>query len=264
MAVRRFQYSRQRAIATAIVTSILSLAALSVAAGMSSGVPTATITSVASTTLTLGLAGLVYELLLRESVTAETIDLIGLDQAIQTSGLKELKSGSSQDWKELIRATDAVTILLINPITWVQREWYHVLDSARTSATAVSIYMPNPNGPSSKIIAARLGHTEDSFGSQVTSSRQLLEDGWKAAKLETPPLQKGSKLQLYYYDAVPGYEIVVMDEVVAIVIPACLEKEAADDSLALVFQRKPGVFPARWFLKQIERLDLPSEFVNEV
>ena len=150
MAKIRFEYSRQRALFTASVTTALSIMGIWVAARMEPGAWTTTLENVSGTALTLGVAGVAYELWLRETVTEETVALVGLEQQVTASGLRSLCPRSEHGWGDKLSSAEVLQILLMNPSGWVEREWHHVLTAARSGPAQVTL-APSAQGDSDPV-----------------------------------------------------------------------------------------------------------------
>lgn len=246
------------------ITIIVSLLVLILAARMKPGIPTTTFTNLAGVGLSLGIVSFVYEIFLRGSVMSETLAIVGVEENISRVGLKEVLDASDIDWTAFCNWGTAFSILLANPLNWVERDWIRFVDAASTRAVTITLYLPNPGSPHIQVLADRFGFSSQDFTQQISSAHRFIEAGWSTARDEGR-LKRGSGIRVRLFDDLPGYSIAVSETKAIALIPRALGSEPGDHAVALRFEEKPASFPSDWFHGQLRRLqNLPDSFANTV
>jgi hypothetical protein len=259
---RPLRYSRQRALLIGVITSVVSLGSLIAAANMPAGVRTTAITSVSSTLLALGIISIVYEMFLRETVLAETLEIVKLQEKIHAMRVTDILFGTSPDYEMLSREGDFAKILLSNVVGWVEREWVHLLAAAKNRAISIVIYLPNPSGVCVDEIARRQGYDATELRGQMASARDFLESSWKGNR---GSLSSGSSFKLKLYDGVIGYDVAAFDPEIAVSLAPSYERKPGEPSIAFIFKAEANAAPGKWLIDQLQKLDaLPDSYADEV
>lgn len=261
----KLRYSRLQALFAFTLAVVAAIVGLVVAADMDPGVPTSTLTNIAGAFLTLGLGGLLYEVFLREAVMNETLEIVGLDQNIESTKLKHIVQATNVNYADLCEDTSSALVLLSNPVGgWIEKEWVHLLDAARERATSITICLPNPDGEAVPEIARRYGYDTGSLRELLRSARDTLESSWKGHRDSGAGLHSGSKINIKLYEGSAGYDLVTFDSSTAIFLPQSISRAAGDASIAFVF-RSGSHQPASWITRQFERLrKLADYYADEV
>jgi hypothetical protein len=261
----RRRYSRVVALLISAITSLGSIIVLILTAQMSPGVPTTALVNIFSVLLSLGIVGIVYDIFLRGSVLNETLEIVGIEESVANVGLHKIQQGSPPDWKLLCSGAQRISILLTNPLTWVESEWTHVLQTASIRALNVAVYIPRADGDDVESLASRLGFARSDFVSQLKSAKDFLETSWSTAS-KKGSLKKGSKFSLKTYQGVAGYEIGLFDDQAIMMISNSLDREFPAHSLVLEFAGMPARPLHDWLHGQLDKLDSgpTTEFTGEV
>lgn len=232
---------------------------------MSPGVPTVVITNAASIGLTLGLASFVYELLLREAITRETLEMVGVRENISSVGLRSVGDGSEMDWDSLLGSASKYSILLMDPLEWARKQWEIILESGRSRPVRIEIFLPDTGSPTFPNLAAGLGVEQSVLAGHVTLAARLFEDTWKQNISGERPLRRGSVVNIRPYDELPSYELFLADDRLAAIFDSSFNRQAGDKSVGIRFRGRMEEFPSSWFQQQLTRLEgLPAVFSNEV
>jgi hypothetical protein len=257
------RYSRVIALSAAIATSLASTLGLFLVARMRPGVPTTAFTNIAGVLLSLGIVAIVYDFFLRNSVLYETLNIVGIKQSVASIGLREIRLGSTPNWRELCSGAERISILLNNPLVWVQSEWNSVLDAAKTRAVDVCIYIPRAGWSDIASLSERLGFEKSDFVPQLNNARNFLETSWKT---EARNIKDGSKFTLRSYKGIAAYEIALFDDQVLLIIPDSIQKRLSAPTLMLEFGGTEAANTNSWLRDQLAILDAEPtiEFTDEV
>ena len=260
------RHSKGTAILIAIIISLVSIGLLFAnAQWIPDGATHETINNVLNTVLALGLIGFVYEVALRDEVFKETVETIGLKADVAKSSLSAIDRATSIDYPDLLEQADSVTVIVANPVGWMERDWNHLLSAAKERPIAIRLYLPKHDTLVAGEIAARLGYDPASFVEQAKVLRTYLESAWKASRQSVAAPVKGCTFKLALYDFVPAYEIAATQAKVCMLVPEVGSQAPGGDRLRLSFTRRRGPFPADWLISHLAELEsLAPDYADEV
>jgi hypothetical protein len=261
---RRLRYSRTLALLVSALTSLGSVLGLIVTASMSPGIPTTALVNIFSVFLSLGIVAIVYDTFLRGSVLSDTLEMVGIKESVTNVGLCNIQQDMPPNWQELCSEAQRISILLVNPLGWVQSEWTHVLDAAKSKSINVSIYIPRNEGAHLELLASRLGFNQTEFVSQLNIAKKLLETSWRTEGSQS--IKKGSQFTLRSYQGIAGYEVGLFDDKAIVTVTNLLDRRIPARSLVLEFSGTSARSLNQWLSGQLARLDSEptTEFSGEV
>lgn len=267
MAARPFRLraARREAAFLALIVGGVAAVVLVVASRMEPGAPTVALTTIASIFLTLAIGGFLYETVLRDSVTGETIQLLGLREAVVTSGLVDVARDSSVDWRDVLEPASDVEVLVTSPFGWLEQSWPHILQAANRRKVKVTVYLPDPKGQVVSVLAVRSARNEADLRSQLETFGDHLRASWENAEVGHSPLRPNSKFALKFYDFAAVYDLVTTDRDVLMRLQSLSDVRPGDPALVLRFGATSDAFPVPWLKDQFERLrSVPSAWEKEV
>jgi hypothetical protein len=254
-------YTRALALLVAAVATCGSILGLFIAASMKPGVPTTALVNIFGVLLSLGIVAIVYDFVLRGTVLHETLEMVGIQESVTNVGLCNIEQGSPPNWQELCSGAQRISILLTNPLGWVQSEWTHVLETARVRPINVSLFIPREEGIDVASLASRLGFDEPAFVSQLKLAKNFLETSWRTEAGDS--LKRGSKFTLISYQAIAGYEVGLFDDKAIMIISDPLERRIPAHTLVLEFAGTDARPVYDWLQRLLDDLNA-IEFDHEV
>jgi len=261
----RLERSRWRAIAASLAVTLVAVILTYYAASRDPGVVTTTIQTVASALLAIGLVTLVYDLLIRQAFTRDVLDAVHISENLTNARVQRISNQLNLDWEAILAGCTNFSILLLDPSSWIEREWNHVLTAGRQRIVHVVAYLPKANTPGFGVLAEHLGFEHDEFEDRINNARSVCENMWNNAARGEPRLKKGSTLRIRLYDAVPGYGLVIADDHAVVTLPGSLDKSAGAGYVLVHFTGVAGSFPASWLSAQLGPLtELTDEYADDV
>lgn len=219
--------------------------------------------NVGAVLLTIALISWPYEWHLKDAVRDELLRLVGIERSISAAGLAQIADESKIDWQSLLEAATVVRALLTDPLTWIEREWRHVLTAAGRRAVRVTVYLPSPDGPHLEKLARRVHLRPPHFGERVRASLERLESTWKEAA-GAGRIRNNSSLKVAYYPEAADYTLIGVDSAAVVVVRGPIDSAPSDRNFAMVYKGDSGL-PMQLFERQFGRLeDLPAAYANEV
>jgi hypothetical protein len=260
-----FEVFKTRSGLAALAATAIALIALIAAAAWLTSVAQTAVTSVASSVLTVGLITLVYDGYLRRSFTTELLRLVGLQSNLAAAGVEEIVQEPDLRWNELLAHSTRYRILLLDPTTWIDREWPHVIASGRSRKIDVEVYLADPDGASLERLAENVSLLLGELQQRLTTAQRVLEDSWTTAARSDPPIQSGCKLTVRLYDRIPGFMMALADDHAVVITGGALGRHPGENALALRFERANSQLSDHWFEEQVARLEaLAPSYVNAV
>ncbi|MGH2753408.1 MAG: hypothetical protein ACRDLB_03160 [Actinomycetota bacterium] len=139
----QLRYSRLVVRVVAAATVLVGLGLLGQSARMSPGAWTVLLSTLASIAISLGVAGLLYDFFLRESVLAETLEIVQVRENIAAVGLKQVTDPSEIEFNVILRNGHRFDLLLADPFAWVTTHWNAILDAGRSREILVDVSLPD-------------------------------------------------------------------------------------------------------------------------
>jgi hypothetical protein len=245
--------------------AVLVGAGMIIAAASWSGLGETVLGGIGSVVVSLGLITIVQEVYLREALVRELLEFVGLQRRLFDAGIQEICSSPDLDWKKFLQDGETYRLLLIEPTVFVDRDWNHVLDSGRSRAISVEVYLPNPEGPSLDVVAAVEGLRNDEFKQSLERAGRSLQDSWTTAALSKPALVGGSAFALRFYDQVPALALLMCDEDIVFIANRVVDNRAGGAVMAFRFRATSNILTRAWADEQIARLrELAPSYAAEV
>jgi hypothetical protein len=261
----QFKATRPFAVAIAVIAIIVSMGLLLLSVFMSPGAPTTFLSTLSGLVFTLAVGGVVYELLLREAVFAESAELLNLKQGVVKSGLMQIDAESAFDWREKLVDSAKFRLQIATPYGWLEQIWPHVLESGSNHRVDVEIYLPNSTSPVLESLAARHGQDPKALAEQIVSFVDYLKTSWQNAEDGHRPLKQGSHLAIKIFDTFPTCEIAMTDSRVFVRTGGALSVAPGESVLCLELNHGAGTFPVPWLLAQLTAMEvLPSVWDGKV
>lgn len=252
-AVRRrwFDATRSRAVKTGLGVAAGSLLALLIAGALPPEPWGQLISGVASTTLTIGAVTVVYDVLFRAQFAAELLEVVGLEKALHDAGIRSISNEADIAWQAVFARVSTVDVVLTKPLSWVEREWQHVVAAAQTQKTRVTVYVPEPTAASFHILADQVALTSAELEAEVDAAQRAMVERWNDAETSNF-LVKGSSLEVYRYPAMVAMSLVVCDDRSWLIVPALMRKNIAQGAPAIEARDESAATLWNWATKQVD------------
>jgi hypothetical protein len=247
------------------VLAVIAGALMVIGAALWGGLGETVVGGLGTVFVSLGLITIVQEVYLREALVGELLEFVGLQRRLFDAGIQEVCGSSDLDWKAFLDGGENYRLLLIEPTVFVDRDWNHVLDSARTRPVTVEVFLPNPNGPVLSAIATAEGFTDQQFKQSLERAERSLQDSWTTASHSQPALMPGSSFELRFYDEIPAFGLLMCDDRVVLIANHVLGNQPGAAVMAFRFEAESSTLTRPWFDAQIERLrDIAPSYAAEV
>lgn len=265
MAEPRFQLFQTRVSVAALAVTGISVVALIVAAAWLDGVDEIVVSSIGSSFLAVGAITILYDAYLRTAFTSELLELVGIQRNLADAGIRQICEEPDLRWNEFLADGRDYRVVLLDPTTWVDREWPHVLTAGRLRPITVEVMLVEPNGLGTNQLAENLSLTSEELRQRIVTAQRVLEDSWKTAARSDPPLQVGSSLTVRLSDKVPAFVLAVVDRRVVMLSSGVLGRYPGEGTIALRFDTTNSMLTQHWFEEQLAHLEsLRASYANEV
>ena len=222
------------------------------------------ILSISSALLSIGVVGVMYDLLLRRTVSAELLRLVGIEKSIVSHQLEWVGGAGSLDWAEILGPASKVQVLMANPGSWVQQHIASLMRGARERAIAIELIFPDPDGDWLEKIASFENLSSQELRDSITRALTIVESHWSIAS-DRNELSPGCEVAVRYVDRFPTYNLVRADEVLALMLFQSTSHPLGDNGFAIRFRGAAARYPIDWYHRHLEELmKAPPQFTNRV
>jgi hypothetical protein len=193
------------------------------------------VASLGAILITVAVLTVVYDAFLKDVLLGEIYTAIGVQKNIQALDLRMVVEKNQLDLTQALAGATEITAIPLDPETWSQSDWRHLLDSAAAKAIRIAVYLPNHDSPHIDGLAARLGKDRDELAAHIADLPDELAQSWDEKGLAI----RGSRLNVYLYGTVPLVGLLVTDQTITLEVPPALSHTPTDRrTVALVFGRQ--------------------------
>jgi hypothetical protein len=155
---------RSLTVAALIVTAGTALVAVGVVVGEVLGT---VIASLGAILITVAVLSVLYDAFLKDVLLGEVYTAIGIQKNIQAIDLRTVVEKNQLDLAEVLAGATEITVIPLDPESWSQSDWRHLIDCAISRATRIAVYLPNHDSPHIDALATRLGADRDELASHI-------------------------------------------------------------------------------------------------
>jgi hypothetical protein len=198
--------------------------------------------------MTIGLAGVVYDVLLRRLLIEEVLEATGMGENLRAFGLLRIDRTTDFNLEMTLRDAATVTIFPLDPVRWIDHDFETVLRVAKERALEVTLILPANESRFVDVLADRIDKP-------VGDVAQTLDDV-AAGKLGSTwtrfDADLKSSLKVFRYEGVPATGLILTDRIVATQTGPLIRYREHDrqDFYVVAGNRSPGV---PWVKEQIEQ-----------
>lgn len=231
----------------ALVVLVLG-AGLYVLSGISGGLPASVLSGLASAFVALGIVTIISETLLKNAFTADLLELVGIERELYNAGVLSITEEPDFDWRQFTGEAGKVEAIVLNPVRWRTSVWPHLLRVARRpGGRNITVSFIDPTAEGVVQHAARLTReTPTTYGAQVTSVADALEQDWKSGQIGSRAVDM-SELTINFLPYVPPYSVVRADSATCIVLTPVFPDAGGQEGRCIVFREMAGTTsPHEW------------------
>lgn len=199
--------------------------------------------------MTIGLVGVLYDLLLRRLLVSEVLDAVGVHESARSFGLKQISDRADLDLGALLEGANELTACPLDPLRWVDQDFEEIRRQARDHPLKVTLLIPAKDDPYVMLLAERLGkpvgQVEQMIDDAVTGK---LGDAWDAE-----PVHKDAKLEIYRFAGVPTTGLIMTDRIIAIEAGPLIRYRHLERQGFIVVAERSKTPMERWITAQIDR-----------
>ncbi|QNO38378.1 hypothetical protein H4J02_05015 [Protaetiibacter sp. SSC-01] len=185
-----------------IVAAIVVFAALAVGGFVWSaneqGAAQGALSGIASAFVSVALALLISEILLKPILAEDIRNAAGLSRRVTDLGLRDMLPEGKVDFADFYRDGGAIWMVVVQPSSWLARDIDEVVQSAKSKPSEFEIAFPEP-GAVSDAMALVLGKDSEAYRAEVLAAAAELERRWRSESISN-----GSKLTIHWMGAPPS------------------------------------------------------------
>jgi hypothetical protein len=214
------------------------------------------LTNVGVAVMTVGLAGVLYDLLMRRILVAEIFSVVGVRDNVKEFGLRKIVARDAFDLTELLTDAEEVIALPLDPARWIEDEFAQVRRCARQRPLSVTILLPAKDSPYIQILSERLGKTQ----AQVTQAVDQAATGRLGNAWTAGPVHSRASLTVKRYAGVPATGLVMTDKAIAVEIGPLIRYRELDREDFVILTSRSGSPLEQWVVAQLEREEKDENF----
>lgn len=242
-----------RSLIVAVVTLLPGILILWKTSSISDDVVAATFWSqVATTLISLGVVGVLYESFLKTAFLRDIQQSLGLNAALLGTGLVgALREPDLVRLKQHFGSARTITVFPADPLTWHVQNYPWLLQLARERKVVVRIYLPT----AASMSASRTGTVANQSGpDSVEACARTFDEyrsSWDAAAFKP----KWSRLECFSYTGVPHGGFVSDGNAAAIFVEDIVGINRHSSGLIYLYRGQNAKGTIEWLTAAIERLD---------
>jgi hypothetical protein len=164
--------------------------------------------------LTVGLAGVTYDLFLRGRLLSEVLDVVDVKESVTSFGLREISMNDAARVEDLIRNANSLLVLPLDPLSWIERDFQVIFRRAKVRPLGLTLLLPANESPFISVLAERLGKSDAEVGQVLDqAARGDLGEAWDAAHPHP-----GSNLKIERFGGLPATGFLRSDQAIALEI----------------------------------------------
>ena len=232
---------------------------LTVMAAHSEGALGVILANIGTAILTVGLVGILYDLLLREKLVHEVLSVVGVRESVSTFGLQKIEESTSIRLSDLLVDAKEVTVLPLDPLRWLDQDFSAVSRHARERKLNVTLLLPANESPYVQILAERLGKTEAQVQQVLDqAARGDVGEAWDAFGVH-----EDSTLTIKRFGGVPTTGMVRTDRWLALELGPMIRYRQLDREGFVIVVDRDHSPAARWIKDQLLR-ELSDENLSAI
>lgn len=224
-----------------------------------SGTASVVLANVGVSLMTVGLVGVVYDLLLRRLLVAEVLEVVGIRESVRAFGLTEIGERSDVDLEKLLDEANEVVALPLDPLQWIDQDFATIRRRARARPLKVTLLLPANDPPYAQILAERLGKSEAEVAQVLDETTAgKLGDAW-----DDEQVHAGASFRVTRFGGVPTTGLLMTDKTIAITVGPLIRYRQFDREDVIAVAERSGSPLAHWIAAQIKR-ERDDENLSEV
>jgi hypothetical protein len=206
-------------------------------------------TNFGSSVMTIGLVGVLYDLLLRRLLVAEVLDAVGVHESARAFGLKRISDRRQLPLNSFLEGAKELIVMPLDPLRWVDQDFEVIRERTRQKPLKLTVLIPANDEPYVSILAERLGkpvgQVEQMIDDAVTGK---LGDAWDAE----PPC-KGSTLEVHRFAGLPATGLLMTDRLVAVETGPLIRYQHLNREGYVIVAERAATPMAHWVEAQLAR-----------
>lgn len=206
---------------------------------------------IATTLISLGVVGVLYESFLKTAFVRDIQRALGLNSALLDTGLVDaLREPDPVRLKQHFSSAKTITVFPADPLTWHVQNYPWLLALARERKLVVRIYLPTAAAMSASkgvVVADQLS------GDSIEACARTFDEyrsSWDAAGFKT----NGSRLERFSYVGVPHGGFVSAGDAAAIFVEDLIGLNRHLSGLTYLYQGPGAKGTIEWLTAAIDRL----------
>jgi hypothetical protein len=207
--------------------------------------------NIGTAVMTVGLVGILYDLLVKRILIAEILGVVGIRESVDAFGLEQIAEHRDVSFENLLEDAKEVTVLPLDPLRWMDQEFEILRRCARGRPLAATLLLPANDSPYVQVLAERLGKTV----AQVSTALDQAASGHLGESWEREPVHSGSQLTVKRFSGLPATGLLMTDKIVAIEVGPLIRFRQLDrEDFVVVADRSKSPLTS-WINAQIKRED---------
>lgn len=183
-------------------------------------------TSFGAALLSIGIALLITDAVLKPTFARELLKVASLKQRIDDIGLLELGPADRIDWSGFFGRSRTINVVVMHPKIWLSRHLMEVTACARRSSN-VRLFLLDPDSELLEAAAIGLSYSHSVYRREIIDFIEKVSSDWRAV----PSPHKSSKLEIIHLLKPPTAAISRFDSAIVMPVPA----DPSDSSAASMY-----------------------------
>ncbi|NKY38140.1 hypothetical protein [Cellulomonas septica] len=213
-------------------------------AALAKGSAAVVASALASTFLSVAVATLVTEIILKPAFTHDVLEVAGVRARIHQIGFRDTLVETGLQWSDYYAGSSTIGFVVARPGQWVRTQLDPILDAARRRSVAVDIYLAEPGSASARGMAASLGVDSQAYDAELNQAVTDVSARWRRAR-ENLHLHNHASIGIHYLTSQPLHTVAVFDGNLVLMVPP-LVAERTSPELAFVFGDRAVTDVSRW------------------
>ncbi len=189
--------------------------------------------------LNVALLSVLYDAFLKDILLDDVYAAMGLGEQVRSLDIESITRNDDADVNTVIQDATSLTVLPLDPETWLTGDWPKIRDLAASGSVKVTLLLPSHDGAHIAPLATRLRKSEDSLAKALGGLPDSVGASWDDASCSA----HGSRLQVLLYEMVPAVGIVATDRGVLIEVPPPFGFPVASRRALVVSAGRKGASP---------------------
>lgn len=238
-----FELTRAHLVTVIVVSGFASLACF-VWAGLVQGPGAVVASALASTFLSVTIATLVTEVILKPAFTRDVLNVAGVRARVHQVGFQDTLVETGVQWANYYAGSTTIGFVVARPAQWVRTHLEPILDAAGRRAIVLDIYLAEPATSSAHGMAASLGLDSQAYDAEVHQAVADVSEKWRRAR-EAKNLHERASIGIHYLTSQPLHTVATFDNILVLMVPP-LVAERTSSELAFLFGARAVTDVSRW------------------